>query len=47
LDEILEVSSGIKPSAGPVLLVVMDGIGIGLKDEWDAVSVARTPTLAL
>jgi 2,3-bisphosphoglycerate-independent phosphoglycerate mutase len=45
LDDVLEISSRIKPSTGPLLLVVMDGVGIGLKDEWDAVFVARTPTL--
>lgn len=30
---------------GPVLLVVMDGVGIGAGDEGDAVHLARTPTL--
>jgi 2,3-bisphosphoglycerate-independent phosphoglycerate mutase len=30
---------------GPVLLVVMDGIGRGAGDEADAVSIAATPTL--
>ncbi|MEM9194656.1 MAG: 2,3-bisphosphoglycerate-independent phosphoglycerate mutase [Myxococcota bacterium] len=30
---------------GPVLLVVMDGVGIGKGDEADAVALARTPTL--
>jgi 2,3-bisphosphoglycerate-independent phosphoglycerate mutase len=30
---------------GPVVVVVMDGIGIGRKDEGDAVWLARTPTL--
>jgi 2,3-bisphosphoglycerate-independent phosphoglycerate mutase len=30
---------------GPVLLVIMDGVGIGSKDESDAVHLARTPTL--
>src|SRR5688572_14289808 len=34
--------SGVK---GPVLLVVMDGVGIGKKDEGDAVFLARTPNL--
>ena len=32
-------------SSGPVLLVVMDGVGIGRLDEGDAVHLARTPTL--
>src|SRR5215204_2138459 len=30
---------------GPVLLVVMDGIGRGAGDEADAVAIAATPTL--
>ena len=30
---------------GPVLVVVMDGVGIGRHDEGDAVWLARTPTL--
>lgn len=30
---------------GPVLVVVMDGIGIGRHDQGDAVWLARTPTL--
>lgn len=32
-------------SKGPVVLVVMDGIGRGAGDEADAVSIAATPTL--
>ena len=31
--------------AGPVVLVVLDGIGIGQGDEADAVKLAATPTL--
>ncbi|MEN8149003.1 MAG: 2,3-bisphosphoglycerate-independent phosphoglycerate mutase [Planctomycetota bacterium] len=31
--------------SGPVLLVVMDGVGLGPGDEGDAVALARTPTL--
>ena len=30
---------------GPVVLAVLDGVGIGAKDEADAVYLARTPTL--
>jgi 2,3-bisphosphoglycerate-independent phosphoglycerate mutase len=30
---------------GPVVLVVMDGIGRGAADEGDAVSIAQTPTM--
>jgi 2,3-bisphosphoglycerate-independent phosphoglycerate mutase len=35
----------VQPAAGPLLLVVADGVGIGRGDEWDAVAQARTPTL--
>ena len=31
--------------AGPVLVIVLDGIGIGRKDAGDAVHLARTPTM--
>jgi 2,3-bisphosphoglycerate-independent phosphoglycerate mutase len=30
---------------GPLLLVIMDGVGLGARDESDAVWLARTPTL--
>src|SRR5919107_6206883 len=30
---------------GPVVLVVMDGVGRGAGDEADAVTIAKTPTL--
>src|SRR6266480_3394971 len=33
------------PPKGPVVLVVMDGIGRGAGDESDAVAIAATPTL--
>ena len=33
------------PPQGPVVLVVMDGIGRGAGDEADAVAIASTPTL--
>src|SRR6478672_6429438 len=33
------------PPKGPVVLVVMDGIGRGAGDEADAVSIAATPTM--
>ena len=36
---------GIVPRPGPLLTVVMDGVGIGAKDEGDAVHLARTPVL--
>ena len=30
---------------GPLLFIVMDGVGFGRKDESDAVFLAKTPTL--
>src|SRR6478672_6674718 len=33
------------PPKGPVVLVVMDGVGRGAGDEADAVAIASTPTL--
>ncbi len=30
---------------GPLLLIIMDGVGIGLQDETNAVYLAQTPTL--
>lgn len=31
--------------SGPLVLVILDGVGIGARDEADAVHLARTPTL--
>jgi 2,3-bisphosphoglycerate-independent phosphoglycerate mutase len=36
---------GASPRPGPVLVVVMDGVGEGPGDEGDAVALARTPVL--
>jgi 2,3-bisphosphoglycerate-independent phosphoglycerate mutase len=33
------------PPRGPVVCIVMDGVGIGAGDEADAVAIASTPTL--
>jgi 2,3-bisphosphoglycerate-independent phosphoglycerate mutase len=33
------------PRPGPVLLVILDGVGLGPGDEGDAVALARTPVL--
>lgn len=41
----LRPSEAFQPTPGPVLVVVMDGVGIGRGDEADAVHLARTPTL--
>ncbi|MCK5456173.1 MAG: hypothetical protein KAI45_03535, partial [Melioribacteraceae bacterium] len=32
-------------SKGPLLLVIMDGVGYGREDDSDAVYLANTPTL--
>ena len=36
-----------KGRKGPLLLIIMDGIGIGRRDETDPVYTANTPTLPL
>jgi 2,3-bisphosphoglycerate-independent phosphoglycerate mutase len=41
----LEPLPGYRPLSGPVVLVVMDGIGIGKRDESDGVFMANTPVL--
>lgn len=41
----LSTSTRVPKSPGPVLMVIMDGIGVGRGDFADAVSLARTPTL--
>ena len=43
--EALKVSPNFKGSKGPVVLVIMDGIGIGKGDAGDMVSQADTPNL--
>ncbi|HJL03523.1 MAG TPA: 2,3-bisphosphoglycerate-independent phosphoglycerate mutase [Polyangiaceae bacterium LLY-WYZ-15_(1-7)] len=45
MDWTLRPHPSFAPVKGPVLLVVMDGVGIGAHDESDAVWLARTPTL--
>lgn len=45
MDWKLATHPSFSPVAGPVLLVVMDGVGLGRGDEGDAVHLARTPTL--
>ncbi len=42
---VLNTLEGHKPISGPVVCVVMDGVGIGLRDESDGVHLACTPTL--
>jgi len=41
----LKALAGYKAFPGPVLTVVMDGVGIGPKDESDGVAMAYTPVL--
>ena len=38
--------NGFTPRPGPVLVVVMDGVGLGAEDEGNAVHLARTPMLS-
>ena len=45
MDWTLKPLAGFGARPGPVLLVVLDGVGIGRKDEGDAVALARTPIL--
>lgn len=41
----LRTLDGIQAPAGPVVLVIMDGVGIGKQDESDGVHLAYTPVL--
>ncbi len=41
----LEKLTGYKPFPGPVVTVIMDGVGIGPQDESDGVAMAYTPVL--
>jgi len=41
----LDPLTGYHPFAGPVVLVIMDGVGLGRRDESDGVFLANTPTL--
>jgi len=45
MDWQLKPLQGFTPRPGPLLVVVLDGVGIGAGDEGDAVSLARTPVL--
>jgi 2,3-bisphosphoglycerate-independent phosphoglycerate mutase len=44
-DYVLEKHPRFPGVKGPVLVVIMDGVGIGAKNEGDAVWLARTPVL--
>ncbi len=41
----LQPLPGYRPFAGPVVLVIMDGVGLGRRDESDGVFLANTPEL--
>jgi len=43
--ESLRPHSRLSPPRGPVVLAILDGVGLGAGDEADAVRVAATPTL--
>ena len=45
MPSLLRPHSRLSSPKGPVVLVVMDGIGRGAGDEADAVAIASTPTL--
>lgn len=45
MDWTLERSHRFAPRQGPVVIVVMDGVGLGREDEGNAVWLARKPTL--
>jgi 2,3-bisphosphoglycerate-independent phosphoglycerate mutase len=44
-DWTLKAHPRLRDRSGPVCVVVLDGVGVGRGDEWDAVARARTPTL--
>jgi 2,3-bisphosphoglycerate-independent phosphoglycerate mutase len=41
----LDALPGYRSFPGPVVLVIMDGVGLGARDESDGVYLANTPTL--
>jgi 2,3-bisphosphoglycerate-independent phosphoglycerate mutase len=41
---LIKAATGVQPK-GPVVLLVMDGVGVGRNDEFDAVYLANTPNL--
>lgn len=43
----LQRSAGSNAPGGPLVLVIMDGVGIGAQDEFDAFHLARTPNIDL
>ncbi len=45
MDWTLKPLDGVTPPRGPLVVAILDGIGIGAGDEADAVARAHTPTL--
>ena len=45
MDLKLNKISGFTPRKGPLLLIIMDGVGIGKHDQMDGVFEAKTPCL--
>ncbi len=45
MDWTLRKMADARPPKGPVIVVVMDGVGVGPADDGDAVFLARTPVL--
>jgi 2,3-bisphosphoglycerate-independent phosphoglycerate mutase len=43
--DLTEARAGSRAVTGPVVVVVMDGVGLGPADEGNAVHLARTPVL--
>jgi 2,3-bisphosphoglycerate-independent phosphoglycerate mutase len=43
--DLLVRSAANRQPIGPLVLVILDGVGVGLGDELDAVATARTPTI--
>ncbi|MFC1665974.1 2,3-bisphosphoglycerate-independent phosphoglycerate mutase, partial [Pseudomonadota bacterium] len=41
----LKINKHTKLHTGPLVLLILDGVGIGNKDDFDAVHMARTPTI--
>lgn len=41
----LQPHAQVNPPKGPVVFIIMDGVGVGQGDQYDAVATARTPTL--
>ncbi|MEZ4364931.1 MAG: 2,3-bisphosphoglycerate-independent phosphoglycerate mutase [Kofleriaceae bacterium] len=45
MDRVLSHHPHLAAPRGPVVLAILDGVGVGRGDEGDAVALARTPTL--